>query len=166
MGRNLVETLMGAVVLCAAIIFLGFAYTQGGSKSVDGYTLIGKFDRIDGLTEGSDVRLSGIKIGTVTKQSLDPKTYLAVLSLTVRPEVKLPRDSSARIASDGLLGDKYLSITPGGDDAMLPPGGEIQHTQGSVDIVSLVGRMLFSQTGKKEPAETKDGGKEPALPKM
>lgn len=163
MGRNLVETLMGAVVLGVAIVFLVFAYSRGGLATVDGYALIGKFDRIDGLTEGSDVRMSGIKIGTVTKQTLDPKTYLAVLTLNVRPEVKLPSDSSARIASDGLLGEKYLSITPGGEDVMLPAGGEIQHTQGSVDIVSLVGRMLFSQTGKKE---SKDGDKEPALPKM
>ncbi|MFT5440150.1 MAG: phospholipid/cholesterol/gamma-HCH transport system substrate-binding protein [Alphaproteobacteria bacterium] len=163
MGRNLVETLMGAVVLGVAIVFLVFAYSRAGLKTVDGYSLIGKFDRIDGLTEGSDVRMSGIKIGTVTKQALDPNTYLAVLTLDVRPEVKLPRDSSARIASDGLLGDKYLSITPGGEEDMLPAGGEIQYTQGSVDIVSLVGRMLFSQTGKKE---SKGGDKEPALPKM
>jgi len=163
MGRNLVETLMGAVVLGVAIAFLVFAYSRGGLKTEDGYMLIGKFDRIDGLKEGSDVRMSGIKIGTVTKQILDPKTYLAVVSLNVSLGVQLPRDSSARIASDGLLGDKYLSVTPGGEDEMLPTGGEIQHTQGSVDIVSLVGRMIFSQTGKKEtPAEDK----EPALPKM
>lgn len=163
MGRNLVETLMGAVVLGVAVVFLVFAYSRGGLKTENGYKLIGKFDRIDGLKEGSDVRMSGIKIGTVTKQILDPQTYLAVVSLNVRPGVKLPRDSSARIASDGLLGDKYLSVTPGGEDAMLPEGGEIQHTQGSVDIVSLVGRMIFSQTGQKEaPADAK----EPALPKM
>lgn len=167
MGRNLVETLMGAVVLGVAVVFLVFAYSRGGLKTEDGYALIGKFDRIDGLKEGSDVRMSGIKIGTVTKQILDPKTYLAVVSLNVRPGVQLPRDSSARIASDGLLGDKYLSVTPGGEDAMLPAGGEIQHTQGSVDIVSLVGRMIFSQTGQKEsPKEAPTDGKEPALPKM
>jgi phospholipid/cholesterol/gamma-HCH transport system substrate-binding protein len=163
MGRNLVETLMGAFVLGLAIVFLVFAYGRAGLKTTDGYTLVGKFDRIDGLAQGSDVRMSGIKIGTVTAQTLDPKTYLAVLTLNVRNDVKLPRDSSARVASDGLLGDKYLSITPGGEDAMLTAGQEIQHTQGSVDIVSLVGRMLFTQTGNKGKA---GAAQEPALPKM
>ncbi len=163
MGRNLVETLMGAFVLGLAVVFLVFAYDQGGRKTTDGYSLTGKFDRIDGLAEGSDVRMSGIKIGTVTRQTLDPKTYLAILTLNIRNDVKLPKDSSARIASDGLLGDKYLSITPGGEDAMLAAGQEIQYTQGSVDIVSLVGRMLFTQTGKKDKGEE---AKEPPLPKM
>lgn len=168
MGRNLVETLMGAVVLGVAIVFLAFAYDRGGLKSIDGYSVVGKFDRVDGLTEGADVRMSGIKIGTVTKQTLDPRTYLAVVEMSVRPDVKLPTDSSARIASDGLLGDMYLSITPGAEEAMIASGGEIQYTQGSVDIVSLVGRMIFSNTGKNESGEEGSGAdsKDPPLPKM
>lgn len=149
MGKNLVETLIGAVVLSVAVIFFVFAYSKGGPKTVEGYTLIGKFDRVDGLAEGSDVRLSGIKIGTITQQTLDPETYLAVLTMSIKPEVKLPRDSSAQVASDGLLGDKYLSLQAGGDDEMLKDGGEIEHTQGSVDLLSLVGRFMFSQTGNK-----------------
>ena len=158
MGRNLVETLIGAVVLVVASVFLWFAYSMGGLKTVDGYTLVGKFDRIDGLAEGSDVRLSGIKIGTVTKEEIDPQTYLAVVTMSIKPEIKLPTDSSAQVASDGLLGDKYLTLQPGGAEEMLKPGGEIEHTQGSVDIVSLVGRLIFSQTGKKEePADAKNG---------
>ena len=158
MGKNLAETLLGAVVLAGAVIFLTFAYSKGGLKTVDGYQVIGKFDRVDGLAEGSDVRMSGIKIGTVVSQKLDKKTYLAVLTMNVQNDVKLPRDSSIRIASNGLLGDKYLSITPGAEDEMLKPGGEITHTQGSVDLLSLVGRMIFSQTGdKKKAADKKDG---------
>lgn len=160
MGRNLVETLMGAVVLAVAIVFVIIAYTVGDLKTVEGYTLIGKFDRVDGLVAGSDVRMSGIKVGTVVKEELDPKTYLAVVTFSILPGIKLPRDSSAQIASDGLLGNKYLSLQAGADDAMLAPGQEIEHTQGSVDIVSLVGRLMFSQTGKKEDGgETKDGRK-------
>ena len=158
MGKNLAETLLGAVVLAGAVIFLTFAYSKGGLKTVDGYQVIGKFDRVDGLAEGSDVRMSGIKIGTVVSQKLDKKTYLAVLTMNVQNDVKLPRDSSIRIASNGLLGDKYLSITPGAEYEMLKPGGEITHTQGSVDLLSLVGRMIFSQTGdKKKAADKKDG---------
>ena len=153
MGRNLVETLIGAVVLGVAVIFLVFAYSRGGLKTVEGYSLIGKFDRIDGLAEGSDVRMSGIKIGTVTRQEIDPRTYLAVVTMSIKPEIKLPTDSSAQVASDGLLGHKYLSLQAGAAEEMLKPGAEIEHTQGSVDIVSLVGRLIFSQTGKKEPAD-------------
>ena len=89
MGKNLAETLLGAVVLAGAVIFLTFAYSKGGLKTVDGYSVVGKFDRVDGLAEGSDVRMSGIKIGTVISQKLDPKTYLAVLTMNVRKDVKL-----------------------------------------------------------------------------
>ena len=149
MGKNFAETLIGIVVLAGAAIFLSFAYTKGGWKTVDGYKVIGKFDRVDGLAEGSDVRMSGIKIGTVVSQKLDTKTYLAILTMNVERDVKLPRDSSVKIISNGLLGDKYLSITPGAEDEMISPGGELFHTQGSVDFLSLVGRMIFSQTSGK-----------------
>ena len=154
MGKNFAETLIGFVVLVGAVIFLSFAYTKGGWETVDGYKVIGKFDRVDGLAEGSDVRMSGIKIGTVVSQKLDPKTYLAILTMNVESDVKLPRDSSIKIISNGLLGDKYLSITPGAEDEMISPGGELFHTQGSVDFLSLVGRMIFSQTsGKNMPTQ-------------
>ena len=150
MGKNLAETLIGIVVLAGAAIFLSFAYSKGGLKTVDGYKVIGKFDRVDGLAEGSDVRMSGIKIGTVVSQRLDAKTYLAVLTMNVKNDIKLPRDSSIKIVADGLLGDKYLSITPGAEDEMISPGGELFHTQGSVDFLSLMGRMIFSQTAGKD----------------
>ena len=150
MGKNLAETLIGIVVLAGAAIFLSFAYSKGGLKTVDGYKVVGKFDRVDGLAEGSDVRMSGIKIGTVVSQRLDAKTYLAVLTMNVKNDIKLPRDSSIKIVADGLLGDKYLSITPGAEDEMISPGGELFHTQGSVDFLSLMGRMIFSQTGAKD----------------
>jgi phospholipid/cholesterol/gamma-HCH transport system substrate-binding protein len=150
MSKNIVETLLGAVVLVGAMIFLAFAYSKGGLKTIDGYHVVAKFDRVDGLAEGSDIRLSGIKIGKVISQSLDSRTYLAVLTMSVQNDVKLPRDSSIRIASNGLLGEKYVSITPGAEEEMLKAGGELTHTQGSVDILSLVGRMMFSQTGNEK----------------
>ena len=156
MGKNLAETLIGIVVLAGAAIFLSFAYSKGGLKTVDGYKVVGKFDRVDGLAEGSDVRMSGIKIGTVVSQRLDTKTYLAVLTMNVKNDIKLPRDSSIKIVADGLLGEKYLSITPGAEDEMITPGGELFHTQGSVDFLSLMGRMIFSQTGAKDMSTQKN----------
>lgn len=150
MRKNQVETVMGAVVIVIAAIFLVFAYTTADIRRVQGYPVIMRFDRVDGLRLGSDVRMSGIKIGNVTDQTLDQNTYLAVVTANIDTSVKLPDDSSAAISSDGLLGDKYLAIVPGASDKMLPPGGQIEHTQGSVDLIGLVGRLMFSQTGDKD----------------
>ena len=157
MRKNQVETVMGAVVLVIAAIFLAFAYTTADIRRVQGYPVIMRFDRVDGLRLGSDVRMSGIKIGNVTDQTLDQKTYLAVVTANIDSSVKLPDDSSAAISSDGLLGDKYLAIVPGASDNMLPPGGQIEHTQGSVDLIGLVGRLMFSQTGDKDKDKDKGG---------
>ena len=102
--------------------------------------------------------MSGIKIGTVTHQELDPISYVAVLTIRVKENVKLPLDSSIKIVTDGLFGDKYVSITPGADEIMLKSGEEIEHTQGSVDLISLFGRMMFGNSiGNKD--RTKNGPK-------
>lgn len=150
MRRNLIETVMGAVVLAVAGIFLVFAYSKAEIGTVDGYRLQAKFDRIDGIRPGTDVRMSGIKVGTVTASALDPKTYLAVVQMNIREDVRVPADTAVAVATDGLLGDKFLALSPGGADEMLPDGGEITTTQGSVDLMGLVGQMIFSQTGKDE----------------
>ncbi len=149
MRKNSVETIMGAVVIAVAVLFVLFAYDKAGLTTVKGYAISAKFDRIDGIRRGSDVRMSGIKIGTVTDQALDPETYLAVVKLNIDTNIKLPLDTTAAITSDGLLGDKYMALSPGGDDKMIPVGGEIETTQGSIDLFSLVGQMIFSQTGDK-----------------
>ncbi len=158
MRKNYVETIMGAVVVVVAVLFVMFAYDKADLKTIEGYAISAKFDRIDGIRRGSDVRMSGIKIGTVTDQALDPETYLAVVHLNIDVNVKLPMDTSAAITSDGLLGDKYMALSPGGDDKMIPPGGEIETTQGSIDLFSLVGQMIFSQTGDKS-GNSSDGSK-------
>ena len=157
MQRNLIETIMGAVVIVVAAIFLVFAYTTADVRAVEGYDVSAKFDRIDGIKRSSDVRMAGIKIGTVMDSTLDPETYLAVVELSINPTVKLPLDTSASITSDGLLGDKYMSLSPGGDEAMIKPGGEIETTQGAIDLFSLVGQMIFSQTGKDDKDKSGDG---------
>jgi phospholipid/cholesterol/gamma-HCH transport system substrate-binding protein len=150
MGGNLVETLIGAVVLVVAAFFLFFAYSTADVRAPDGYPIIAKFDRVDGLAVGADVRLSGIKIGTVTKQSLDTQTFLAVVQLNVASNVQLPADTSAKIATEGLLGGNYLALEPGGSEDNLKPGEEIKYTQGSVDLMSLIGQAIFSSTKSGE----------------
>ena len=148
MRKNLIETVMGAVVLVVAAFFIVFAYSKAEVGSVEGYELRAKFDRIDGIQPGSDVRMSGIKIGTVTASSLDQRTYLAEVRMNIRRDIQVPADTSVAVSSDGLLGDKFLALSPGGADEMLEPGGEITTTQGSIDLMGLVGQMIFSQTGK------------------
>ena len=139
-----VETIIGALVVAVAAAFLYFAYTSTSEGSLTGYTVSATFSRVDGLSVGTDVRMSGIKVGTVSSLSLDPKTYLAVAQLTINDNVKLPDGSSIKITSSGILGNSYLSVTPGGSDKMISAGGRITNTQGSVDLMSLIGRMITS----------------------
>lgn len=153
MRGSLVETLMGAVVLVVALTFLVFGYSRADVGRVSGYELVAKFDRIDGLTIGTEVLVSGIKVGTVIDQRIDPETYLAVVRISIDRSIVLPDDSSAEIGSTGLLGDKYLVLVPGGSDNMLGEGDEITFTQGSIDIINLVGQAIFSQASGDEKSE-------------
>jgi phospholipid/cholesterol/gamma-HCH transport system substrate-binding protein len=104
---------------------------------------------VDGLATGSDVRLSGIKVGTVVSQAIDPKNYKAVVTMNLANDVKIPDDSSAKITSEGLLGSNYVALTPGGSEDFLKNGSQIDFTQGSVDLMGLIGQAVFSATGDK-----------------
>jgi phospholipid/cholesterol/gamma-HCH transport system substrate-binding protein len=146
-GRSLAEVMTGAVVLAVAVVFLGYAILHGGRAPVtDGIALSAAFDRVDGLNQGADVKIGGVKVGTVTGLAIDPQSFQAIATMRVRADLRLPRDSSAEIQSEGLLGGKYISIVPGGADALLRDGGRITETQGSVSLESLLGRFIFSVT--------------------
>lgn len=145
-SRNVAEMLTGAVVLLITAGFLAYAVAHSGRSSVSGYPLIARFDHIDGLTVGSDVRMAGVKVGTIADARIDQQSYLAVVTLTVQDGLQLPKDSSAEVTSDGLLGGKFLSLTPGGDSTMLEPGGTITITQSSVSLEQLLGKFIFSVT--------------------
>jgi len=97
----------------------------------------------------TDVRLSGIKIGAVSALTLDPKTYLVTLHMNIRNDIQIPDDSSLMVTSTGLLGGSYLSISPGGSDKMIAPGGAITNVQGSVDLMGLVGRFIGGGNNQK-----------------
>ena len=153
MSGNLVESLIGAIVLVVAGWFLSFAYERTEKTNVGGYELIAKFDRVDGLNIGSDVRLSGIKVGTVTSQELDPETYEAVVRLAISDNVLLPIDTAAVITSEGLLGGNYLSMLPGGMEEMLEDGDELEETQDAIDLVGMINRFMY---GKKDEDEAKE----------
>lgn len=151
--RGVAEILTGAAVLTAAAAFLFYAISHSGQTTTSGYTLQARFDRIDGLTIGSDVRIAGVKIGSVTGTRIDPKDFTALVSLTVRPDIQLPRDSSAEITSESLLGGKYLSLSPGGGEDVLQPGQTITITQSSISLEQLLGKFIFNLTNISKPAE-------------
>ena len=152
MNNSFVETLIGAAVLVIAGAFFFYAYNRTDTGTVSGYQLIAKFDRIDGISSGSDVRLSGIKVGTVTGMELDQKTYRALVHMSIASDIKVPDDSSIRVATVGLLGGSYLSISPGGSDTMMAANGEFSVTQGSVDFISLLGKVMMGGDESKPPA--------------
>lgn len=157
MSRNYVETLLGAAVLAVALGFLAWAYGRSDAGDPGGYTLRAKFDRVDGLETGGDVRVSGIKVGRVLSQELDPATFRAEVTFSVRNGIELPSDSSAAIVSSGLLGGKYLAVVPGGEDEILADGGEIKLTQSSVNLEDLIGRYIFSSQGGQSGGASAEG---------
>lgn len=153
MNRNLLETVMGAVVIVVAVIFLVFAYHSAELRTTAGYPLSAKFDHIDGIREGADIRLSGIKVGSIVATSLDPKTFQAVVKLSIDDEIKLPVDTIATITQNGLLGDQYMSLVPGASDQMIASGGELSYTQSAPSLMSLFGQAVFSMSGGGKPAD-------------
>ncbi|MBX6367930.1 MAG: outer membrane lipid asymmetry maintenance protein MlaD [Rhodospirillales bacterium] len=153
MSRNAIETIMGAVVLVIAALFLFFAYSTSQIRRSSGYEVTATFDRVDGIREGGDVRISGIKVGSIVSQTLDPKTFLAVVRMTIDPSVQLPTDTVAQIASAGLLGDKYLSLVPGGAEETIPPGGRIQYTQAAISLENLIGQYIFSSQPQQKDGQ-------------
>lgn len=147
-GRSLTEILAGALVLLIAGSFLAYALTNSGRGGFSGpsLTLSARFDRIDGLAPGADVRVAGVKVGSVVDQRIDPQTFLAVLTMRIDASLRMPSDSSAEIASEGLLGGRFISLVPGGSDRILGDGGEITITQSAISLESLLGRFIFSMT--------------------
>jgi phospholipid/cholesterol/gamma-HCH transport system substrate-binding protein len=160
MNRNAVETVMGAVVLVVAAVFLFFAYTTSQVRPVaSGYEITAVFSRIDGLRDGSDVRIAGIRVGSVVSQKLDPQSFAAVVTMNIEDSIKLPTDSAATIASAGLLGDNFLSIIPGADDEIIKKGGKITNTTPPTNIMSLVSAYLNSGASTSSKSGNGDHGK-------
>jgi phospholipid/cholesterol/gamma-HCH transport system substrate-binding protein len=146
------ETILGALVALVAAGFLVFALARaGGGEAQGGYPLVARFNRVDGVSVGSDVRLSGVKVGAVSALELDPKSYMARLTLSIDRNVKVPEDSVAKVATEGLLGSAYVSIEPGGAEEMLKPHGEIAQTQGSVDLLTVLASAMSNMGASNAP---------------
>lgn len=153
MAENRAEVLAGAVVLAAALGFL--AYAAGGSglaQRGDSYPLTASFRSVEGITVGSDVRLAGVKVGSIASLKLNPTTFFADAVVMVDKEVLLPDDSAILISSEGLLGGNYVELVPGGSEENFAPGAEIEDTQGSISFISLLLKFVGGQSDP-EPAE-------------
>ncbi len=147
MQRNIIEIVMGAVVLLGAAFFSVMVYQTAGITTADGYPVDAEFGKTGGLAVGDDVRLSGIKIGRIVRQSLDPQTYIARIEMRIHDNVLLPADTSARITSASLLGGNFLELIPGADDEMLKAGATIYDTRDPVSLTDLLGKVVFQGSG-------------------
>jgi len=150
MNQNILETVVGIMVLFIAIGCVVVAYQSGSvNKTPKGYTLAASFTNADGIHVGSKVRISGVDVGQVTDIHFDPSTYKAKVGFSVQHEVELPTDSSVAIISSGLIGEKYLAVTPGADTDTLHPGNSMQFTQASINLEELLGKFMFGSTSNK-----------------
>ncbi|NCC03237.1 MAG: MCE family protein [Proteobacteria bacterium] len=161
MGRNAIETVMGAVVLIVAGLFLVFAYSSADLRKVKGYMITANFPMVDGLKEGGDVKINGVKVGSISGMELitnpGPDEYLVRTTMTVLPTVDIPTDSIALAASESLLGGKYLSIEIGVDEELLPKDGtgKLTRTQAPMRLDDLIGQLIYSNktsTADQAPA--------------
>jgi phospholipid/cholesterol/gamma-HCH transport system substrate-binding protein len=156
---SLVETVVGAAVVALAVGFFAFAYrTAGmGSSISGGYRVSAEFDNAEGINVGTDVRLAGVKVGTVTEQHLNPENYMAHIEMALDSKVQLSDDTAAKVTSEGLLGSKFISLDPGGSDTKLADGGVISMTQGSIDMWAMISKAMFEKSPAPAPAAPAQG---------
>ena len=146
MNKKPVETIMGIVVIFVAAFFLYFAYQVSDLQVVKGYDINARFLKVGGLNVGSDVRINGIKVGTVIAQNLDPEDYVADVKLSISSNIQLPKDSGVSIVSDGLVGNKFIKIEPGKSKEFLQNGDTVANTKDFKTLEDMVGEIIFMVT--------------------
>ncbi len=149
MKQGVIETLVGLFVLIVAVGFFVFAYKVSNvGNTRDGYSVSANFQDIDGVSKGTDVKLAGVKVGYVDDLILDSNTFYVAAKFYIDKGIEIPEDSRAIVATSGLLGGKYIRITPGGSDDNLSDNGKIKFTQSSLNFEDLVGKLMYSITSK------------------
>lgn len=147
MKRSVIETILGAVVLLVAGLFLAYSYQSANISTSDGYDITADFSGIGGLKKGDDVQISGVKVGSVKNVELVPGSYLAKVTINVGDHIKLPSDTGALISSESLLGGRYLALEPGAEeDRFLKPGDKIEWTQAPQNLEQLLGQFIFNSS--------------------
>ncbi|MFA5041290.1 MAG: MlaD family protein [Bdellovibrionales bacterium] len=157
MGHNVFETILGAVVLAMAGLFLAFAYTSADLNKVSGYKITANFPMVDGVKEGTDVKINGVKVGSIEGLKLitEPgaSQYLVSVSMTLDRSIQLPTDTIAMVASESLLGGKYLSLEPGVDETIIKTDGtgRLTRTQAPMRLDDLIGQLIYSNKRTDAP---------------
>ncbi len=146
MKRNPVETILGFGVLIFTGLFLFFAAARVDIKAVEGYTVSANFSKIGGLERGADVRISGIKVGSVLETKLNPETFTADVVLSIDSAVRLPVDTIASISDSGIMGDKYVSLEPGKSQVVLKNNDRITETKNYKSLEDNVSEFIFLST--------------------
>lgn len=161
MKRSVIETVLGGVILFVAAFFLIFSYKTANVSPVSGYDLVADFSTIGGLKPGDDVQISGVKIGSISRVDLNPETYLARVTITIDPSIKVPDDTAALISSESLLGGRFLALEPGGSEDLLAPGGRIPYTQSPQNLEQLLGQFIFSMQGADKKGQNSASAETP-----
>ena len=151
MKQTNLEFLVGAFVLLglAAVAYLTVKLGAGSLLGRDTYMLEARFTSVSGLNAGSNVVVAGVPVGRVESIRMEPSEYTAIVTLNVMAGLKLPTDSMASIKTTGLIGDKYLALSPGADETYLKAGERISMTESSVDLESLIGKMAFGSVSEE-----------------
>lgn len=148
MKNSTVETLIGTAVVAIAAAFFIYAYQASERGGTAGsYRVSAEFDNAEGVSIGTDVRVAGVKVGSVVDFTLNPENFQANVKMELDPKVQLTEDASAKVTAEGLLGSKFISLEQGGAETMLAEGGVISNTQGAVDIWSLISQAMFENKG-------------------
>lgn len=165
MGRNAIETVLGAVVLAVAGLFMAFAYASADLHKVQGYEIHAYFPMVDGIKDGTDVKINGVKVGSVADMQLvttpGPNMYKVDVKMTILPDIRLPTDTVALVASESLLGGKYLSLEVGVEDSLIKTdgSGRITQTQSPMRLDDLIGQLIY---GSKRGEGNASGATPPA----
>lgn len=157
-ARQNTEILVGTLVLIVFALFIVYAFTGTAIAGKEGYTVTAEFGQVDGLAVGSQVTIAGLPVGQVTKLDLDPQAMRPVVSMIIDRSIKLPTDSSARVATDGLLGPKFIKIDPGGDEETIPPGGHIEYVQDAVIVERLLQKIVNDAQARHDARARGAGG--------
>ena len=145
MARQNVEVAVGIFVV-VGLVALGYLSIKLGKLEViggKGYDVVAEFTNIGGLKSGSAVEIAGVEVGRVTSISL--KDYQALVRMRMDPDIKLQDDSVASIKTKGLIGEKYVQLTPGGSDMLVKPGGRIRETESAIDFEHLISQYIFGK---------------------
>jgi len=157
MKKYTLETGVGIFVVLG-LICIGYMTFNLGRLNLgnDTYPLVAKFSSVAGLRKDNPVKILGIEVGRVDKISMDQENLKAVVEIKVKKDIKIYDDAIASIKTEGLIGDKYLSIDPGGAGDLLKPKGVITQTQAPVDIEQLISKYAFGEVKKDTKKDTKE----------